>query len=103
MIRLRKDIANLSPDHASDDARLVQFARPVAADRATVAQDCDAGAHAKHLVELMRDVNHADAAWFKLIEYAEQHFDFGFRKRGGRLVQHEYARFVRKRFRNFDK
>src|SRR3712207_8952087 len=50
--RLGEDVADLSADHAGDDARLVQVAGAVGADRAAVAQDRDAVRSEEHKSEL---------------------------------------------------
>src|SRR5437763_2011553 len=94
-----EDVADLSPDHTRDDARLVERRSRVCADRSTVAKDGDAVGDAEDLVELVRDVDHADAARAQLVDDAEEGFDLGVCERGGRFVQDEYARFLRERLR----
>ena len=56
----------------------------------------------KDFVELVRDVNHADAALPQFVENAEKRFDFRVRQGGSRFVQHQDARIVRKRLGDFD-
>src|SRR5438067_9830907 len=102
MYGFREDVADLSTDHARDDARLVERDGRVRADGATVAQDRDAVGDSEDLVELMRDVDHADAARAQFVNYAEESFDLGVCERGGRLVQHEYARLLRESLRYLD-
>jgi hypothetical protein len=55
-------------------------------DRPPVPQNGDAVGHAEDLVELVRDVDHPDAALAQAAEDVEERLDFGLGQRGRRLV-----------------
>jgi hypothetical protein len=86
VLRHGENVSDFTPDHPRDHRRFVERARPVSPDRAPVAQDRDAVAHLKHLVEFVRDVDHADAACAQIFQDSEERFDFRIGERGGRFV-----------------
>ena len=53
VVCLRENISDLAPDHAGDDARDIQLARGLCADRAPVSEHRDAIRDAEHFVQLV--------------------------------------------------
>ena len=62
MMRGGKYVAHFAPDHCGDDLIPCQINCVVCADRFAVSEDGYAVAHPKDLFQLMRNIDHTDAA-----------------------------------------
>src|SRR3989442_3202147 len=101
MVHHRKDIANLPAYHARDHAWFGPLARGIGAYSLSVTQDRNAITNPKHLIQLMRDIDHPDASSPQFIENPKQCLDLAVGEGGGRLVKHEDPGIVRERLRYF--
>jgi hypothetical protein len=99
----RKYLIDGAANHFADDAGFVSGPGRAGVDRLAVAQDRDAIAEAKYLVELVRNVNHRDTARAQVVQNAEKCFDFRVGQCRGRLIEHQDARVLRQGLRDFDK
>src|SRR5687768_3604895 len=102
MMRRRENVTDGASDHRGNDFFLRELCRRVCTDSFAVAKYGDAIGHHKHLVKLVRDVDHPDATDRKLFQDVKKRLDLRFGERRGRLIKHEDLSVLRKSLGDLD-
>src|SRR4029077_14649092 len=99
---LRRAARRRAADHSRDQLRQADVADIARQDKLTVSQHRDALADLIDLLEVMRDVEHADAALAQPAHALEQPVHGGLLERRGRLVEDQETRAYRECARDLD-
>ena len=92
-VGLCEELAGRTADDHLDQFVRLRLADRLLAHQLAVAQHGDAVGDAEDLVEPVRDIDHADAAFLQRTDRIEQPLDLVGRQAGGRLVEHQHVGF----------